>query len=120
MAEPEDYNPLSLVLVGRLSTVLNYGQIEAVDESRGRRRYQLIRYFCGSEVYARIIRIQIVVSGEVRYTITPQGPKDELKLEGFAREGASIAVRVIRDPDTDPAVFPVPFPDADVRVEVFG
>lgn len=112
--------PLSLVLVGRLSEVLANGQLTATDTSRGARRHQVIRYFCGSQVYARVVRIQLVVNGDVRYTITPKGPVDELYLDGTVPEGAAIDVRLIRDPDTDPSLFPVPFPEADVRVEVFG
>lgn len=112
--------PLSLSLAGRLSEVLSKGQLTSTDTSRGTRRYQVIRYFCGSQVYARVVRIQLVVNSEVRYTITPKGPMDEIYLDGTVPEGASVDVRLVRDPDTDPSVFPVPFPEADVRVEVFG
>ncbi|WP_257303397.1 hypothetical protein [Geothrix campi] len=115
-----ELNPLSVSLVGRVATVMSNGRIEARDESRGWRKYQLIRYFCGSDAYARIMRIQIEVAGEIRYNITPKGPVDELYIEGLVKEGAPLVVRVVRDPNTDPSVFPVPFPDADVRVEVFG
>jgi len=118
--DPRDLNPLSLVLVGKLGTVMANGQIEAKDESRGWRRYQLLRYFCGSEVYSRAVRLQIAVAGEIRYTMTPKGPVDELYLDGLVWEGAPLVIRILRDPETNPAMLPNPFPDADVRFEVFG
>lgn len=82
--DPRELNPLSLALVGKLGTVLvAAGSIEAQDETRGWRRYQMLRYFCGSLAYARLVRLQIIVSGEVRYTITPKGAEDELYLDGL-------------------------------------
>lgn len=119
--DPRELNPLSLALVGKLGNVLTVaGLIETQDEARGWRRYQMLRYFCGSLAYARIVRLQILVAGEVRYTITPKGAEDELYLDGLIPPGAPLTLRIIRDPLTSVAALPVPFPDIDVRFEVFG
>lgn len=119
--DPRELNPLSLALIGKLGDVLvGGGSIEAEDSSRGWRRHQLFRYFCGSDAYARLVRLQVMVADEIRYTITPSGASDELYLDGLVPEGAPIKLRIIRDPLTDPAALPTPFPDIDVRFEVFG
>lgn len=119
--DPRDLNPLSLALVGKLGEVLvGSGMIEAQDQSRGWRRYQLLRYSCGSLAYARLVRLQLIVAGEIRYTITPKGAEDELYLDGFVPPGEPLTVRIIRDPLTSVAALPAPFPDIDVRFEVFG
>ncbi|MDP1832634.1 MAG: hypothetical protein Q8K67_11290 [Geothrix sp.] len=119
--DPAELNPLSLALVGKLGDVLTgAGFIEAVDESRGWRRYQLLRYFCGSDAFARLVRLQIIVAGEVRQTITPKGAADELYLEGLVSPGQPLTLRIVRDPLTSAVVLPNPFPDVDVRFEVFG
>lgn len=119
--DPRELNPLSLALVGKLGDVLaGAGQIQAEDATRGWRRHQVIRYFCGSDAYARLVRLQIVVADEVRYNITPKGAQDELYIDGLIPEGAPLTLRIVRDPLTDPAALPLPFPDIDVRFEVFG
>jgi hypothetical protein len=114
-------NPLSLALVGKLGDILTgSGAIELEDQTRGWRRHQVLRYFCGSDAYARLVRLQVFVAGQIRYTITPAGATDELYLEGLVPEGAPLKLRIIRDPMTNPAALPSPFPDVDVRFEVFG
>lgn len=119
--DPAELNPLSLALVGKMANVLTgAGFIEKADETRGWRRYQLLRYFCGSEAWARLVRLQLVVAGEVRQTITPKGAEDELYLDGLVPPGAPLTIRIVRDPMTQPAALPNPFPDVDVRFEVFG
>lgn len=119
--DPRELNPLSLALVGKLGTVLvGSGSIETEDKTRGWRRHQLLRYFCGSDAFARLVRLQILVADEIRYTITPKGASDELYLDGLVPEGAPLKLRLVRDPLTDPAALPNPFPDIDVRFEVFG
>lgn len=119
--DPRELNPLSLALVGKLGDVLLVsGLIEKQDESRGWRRYQLLRYFCGSLAYARLVRLQILVAGEVRYTITPKGAEDELYLDGLVPPGEPLTLRIIRDPLTSVLALPAEFPDIDIRFEVFG
>lgn len=119
--DPAELNPLSLALVGKMANVLTgAGFIEKADETRGWRRYQLLRYFCGSEAWARLVRLQLVVAGEVRQTITPKGAEDELYLDGLVPPGSPLTIRIVRDPMTQPAALPNPFPDVDVRFEVFG
>lgn len=119
--DPRELNPLSLTLTGKLGEVLlGSGSLEAEDISRGWRRYQLLRYFCGSDAYARLVRLQLIVSDEVRQTITPKGASDELYLDGLVPEGAPLKIRIVRDPLTNPLALPNPFPDIDVRFEVFG
>ena len=119
--DPAELNPLSLALVGKLGQVMTgAGFIEKTDETRGWRRYQLLRYFCGSEAWARLVRLQLIVAGEVRQTITPKGGEDELYLEGLVPPGAPLTIRIVRDPMTQVAALPNPFPDVDVRFEIFG
>jgi hypothetical protein len=119
--DPQALNPLSLALVGKLGDILTgSGAIETEDKTRGWRRHQVLRYFCGSNAYARLVRLQVLVADQIRYTITPAGATDELYLEGLVPEGAPLKLRIIRDPMTNPAALPSPFPDVDVRFEVFG
>ena len=119
--DPQVLNPLSLALVGKLGDILTgSGAIELEDQTRGWRRHQVLRYFCGSDAYARLVRLQVLVANQIRYTITPAGATDELYLDGLVPEGAPLKLRIIRDPLTNPAALPSPFPDIDIRFEVFG
>ena len=119
--DPKRLNPLSLAVVGKLGDILTgSGALELEDTTRGWRRHQVLRYFCGSDAYARLVRLQVLVANQIRYTITPAGATDELYLDGLVPEGAPLKLRIIRDPLTNPAALPSPFPDIDVRFEVFG
>ncbi len=119
--DPKRLNPLSLAVVGKLGDILTgSGALELEDNTRGWRRHQVLRYFCGSDAYARLVRLQVLVANQIRYTITPKAATDEIYLDGLIPEGAPLKLRIIRDPLTDPTALPSPFPDIDVRFEVFG
>ena len=119
--DPKRLNPLSLAVVGKLGDILTgSGALELEDTTRGWRRHQVLRYFCGSDAYARLVRLQVLVANQIRYTITPKASTDEIYLDGLIPEGAPLKLRIIRDPLTNPAALPSPFPDVDVRFEVFG
>ncbi|HEX9081462.1 MAG TPA: hypothetical protein VF768_04230 [Holophagaceae bacterium] len=119
--DPRELNPLSLALVGKLGDILTVsGAIEVEDTTRGMRRHQLFRYYCGSDAYARMVRLQVLVADQIRYTITPKSANDEFYLDGLISEGDPFKLRISRDLMTDPAALPNPFPDVDVRFEAFG
>lgn len=119
--DPEGLQALSLELTGKLGEVLaGSGSLSAQDQSHGWRRYQVLRYYCGSASFARLVKLQIVVGGTVRHTITPRGGDDELYLEGLVPDGQPLELRIVRAPGVEPAALPSPFPDVDVCLEIHG
>ncbi|HZU53211.1 MAG TPA: hypothetical protein VFF77_04920 [Holophagaceae bacterium] len=119
--DPKALNPLFLELTGKLVDVLTgQGYIVATDRTRGWRRHQLFRFFCGDDTFARLVRIEVVVSGETRYRITPKGGEDEIQLDGLIPEGAAFEIRLVRAPQLVIAALPSPMPDVDLRLEAFG
>lgn len=119
--DPKTLNPLFLELTGKLAEVLTgSGYLSTTDRSRGWRRYQVIRYFCGDDTFARLVRIELIVSGELRYRITPASGTDTISLDGLIPEGAQLELRLTRAPQVAIAALPSPLPDVDLRLEVFG
>ena len=118
---PSQLNPLFLELTGKMGDLLTgRGYLSATDRTRGWRRHQLLRYFCGDDTWARLVRIRLLVSGELRYSITPKSGADEVYLDGLVPEGAAVEIQLARAPEVELAGLPNPFPDVDVRLEVFG
>ena len=119
--DPGQLNPLYLELTGKVGDVLtDVGYVSTTDRTRGWRRHQLFRYFCGDDTWARLVRIQVLVSGQMRYQITPKSGADEIYLDGLIEEGASLEIRLVRGPQVAIGALPSPFPDVHLRLEVFG
>lgn len=121
LLQPDDQQPLSLVLVGKLKDVLvGSGYLQKEADLGAACRVQLIRYFCGSDPYARFLRIRISVPGQQDWLITPKGADDEIYLERWVPKGKRVTIRLERSTDVSAATLPNPFPDLDVRLEVMG
>lgn len=119
--DPKQLNPLFLEVTGKLADVLRgQGYLSAKDRTRGIRRHQLFRYFCGDDTFARLVRVEVLVSGQTRYKITPKSGADEVYLDGLIAEGDELEIRITRAPQVVPAGLPDPLPDIDLRLEVFG
>lgn len=116
---PADLGALSLELVGKLGDVLvSRGFIELLDERPVWRRIQLLRYACGDEAFARLVRLIVETPSGVR-KITPRSGNDELYLDVLIPPKERLRVRLERG-DVDVAALPSPFPPIDVRFEVIG
>ena len=116
---PTDLGALSLELVGKLGDVLvSKGFLELMDERPVWRRIQLLRYACGDEAFARLVRLVIETPNGVR-RITPKGGIDELYLDVLVPPRDRLKVRLERG-DVDAGALPAPFPPIDVRFEVIG
>ncbi len=121
MFQPADLQPLSLALVGKLEGVLQGSGYLREEASLGAHcRIQLIRYFCGSDAYARLVRIRIQVPGQQDWVITPKGAEDEIYLERWVERGKRVTISLERGVDVQAAALPNPLPDIDVRLEVLG
>ena len=121
LLQPADLQPLSMTLTGKLGTVLaGAGYLEREADLGAACRIQLIRYFCGSDAYARLVRIRISVPGQQDWLITPRNSEDEIYLERWVPKGKRVKVMLERGSDVSAAVLPNPFPDVDVRLEVMG
>lgn len=121
LLQPADLQPLSLALVGKLGEVLRgSGYLRKEAELGAYGRVQLIRYFCGSDAYARLVRIRIQVPGQQDWVITPRGSEDEIYLERWVPKGKRLVIGLERGVDVDARALPDPFPDIDVRLEVMG
>lgn len=116
---PSRIGALSLELTGALGEVLlTRGYLEAVDERPVWRRVQLLRYACGEDLFARLVRL-VVETSTGRRVITPRSGNDELYLEIWAEPRERLVVRLERG-DVEVAALPSPFPDINVRLEVHG
>lgn len=121
LLQPADLQPVSLVLLGKLGDVLlGSGRIQKEADQGAYSRVQLIRYFCGSDAYARLVRIRIQVPGQQDWVITPKGSEDEIYLERWVPKGKRLVISLERGVEVAAAALPNPFPEVDVRLEVFG
>ncbi len=121
LLQPADLQPVSMVLLGKLADVLlGAGAIRKESDLGSYGRVQLIRYFCGSDAYARLVRIRIQVPGQQDWLITPKGSEDEIYLERWVPKGKRLVISLERGVEVAAAALPNPFPPVDVRLEVFG
>lgn len=121
LIQPTEQQPLSMALPGKLGAILTgAGSIQQEADLGAACRIQVIRYFCGSDAFARLVRIRITVPGQQDWIITPRGAEDEIYLERWVPKGKRVTIKLERALDVSAAVLPDPFPDVDVRLEVLG
>ena len=119
--KPTDQQPLCMALTGKLAAVLTgAGYLKQEADLGAACRIQLLRYFCGSDAYARLVRIRISVPEQQDWIITPRSAEDEIYLERWIPMGKRVTAQLERAIDASAASLPDPFPDVDVRLEVMG
>lgn len=112
--------PFQITVDGTLEAVLRTGlRLEEIHRLEGPACIQMIRYHAGSETYARMVKIEIDVTGSGIWRITPRGASDEIRIIRPIPPGSEIRARLVRGEDVDAGALP-DLSAFDVRLEVFG
>jgi|GEM_PF-6173124 len=112
--------PFQILLDGTLEDVLRTGtRLEASQQLDAPGCLQLIRYSAGSETYARLVRIEVEITGQGTWRITPQGAADELRILRPIPPGSVVVARLTRGEGVDVSALP-DLSAFDVRLEIYG